>query len=76
MRCAKCGHLWHQLPSDKPAESAAPTDKFQRIRPSDTPAGLPSTGLRLLPTVMIFAAGILFGLTFSLNRIPFIPYVF
>jgi drug/metabolite transporter (DMT)-like permease len=38
--------------------------------------------LRLAPTAMLFAAGILFGLTFSLNRIaitdgiPFIPYVF
>ena len=82
VRCAKCGHLWHQSLPDKPAEPVAPTDKFQRIRPSDTPAGSPSTGLHLLPTAMMFAAGILFGLTISLNRIaandgiPFIPYVF
>ncbi len=43
---------------------------------------LSAADLRLVPTLMLFAAGILLGLTFSLNRIaasdgiPFIPYVF
>jgi len=85
MRCAKCRHLWHQPAPAKPASAAepvAPPDQFLSIRPPDTPAASPSAGLRLVPTAMMFASGILFGLTFSLNRIaatdgiPFIPYVF
>ena len=42
MRCAKCGHLWRLSPLCKPTEPIALIDKFQLIRPSDTPAGLPA----------------------------------
>ena len=82
MRCAKCGHLWHQSPPDKPAEPVAPTNQFLGIRPPDIQAGSASAGMRLLPTAMMLACGIMFGLIFSLNRIaandgiPFIPYAF
>ena len=82
VRCAKCGHLWHQSPPDKPAEPVAPTNQFLGIRPPDIQAGSASAGMRLLPTAMMLACGIMFGLIFSLNRIaandgiPFIPYAF
>lgn len=77
VRCAKCGYGWYQPP---PAE---------RVEPVKIPAGAPTApaksslaALRVVPTAMLFAAGISLGLTFSLNRIaatdgiPFIPYVF
>ena len=80
VRCAKCGHRWHQLP---PAERVAPIELPARHVISTVPPGKLSVArLRLVPTAMLFAAGILFGLTISLNRIaatdgiPFIPYVF
>ncbi len=48
----------------------------------EAPAKSATLNVNLLPTVMLFTAGISLGLTFSLNRIaitdgiPFIPYVF
>ncbi len=83
VRCAKCGHRWHQpAPAERiepveisTAASTAPARAAKRGRPSV--ADLP-----LVPTLMLFGAGTSLGLTFSLNRIaitsgiPFIPYVF
>ena len=80
MRCAKCGHLWHQPPHDAPdLPDGAPPVRL----PSLAALAIPSlAALPLVPTAMLFTVGILFGLTFSLNRIattdgiPFIPYIF
>ncbi|MEE8171783.1 MAG: MJ0042-type zinc finger domain-containing protein, partial [Alphaproteobacteria bacterium] len=79
VRCAKCGHRWLQPP---PAERVEPVEIPARAGAPAAPAPSSVAALRLVPTAMLFAAGILFGLTFSLNRIaategiPFIPYVF
>ena len=80
VRCAKCGHRWHVAAPQEPA--AEVEYSATHVITTVPPGKLSAAGLRLVPTLMLFAAGILFGLTFSLNRIaategiPFIPYVF
>ena len=80
VRCAKCGHRWHQIsPAERMAHVEMPA---HATSPTPSPASSSVTASRMIPTAMLLAAGIMFGLTFSLNRIavidgiPFIPYVF
>lgn len=61
--------------------AAAPSESVGPPTP-DAPGEPVAPAVRLVPTAMLFIAGISLGLTFSLNRIaitngiPFIPYVF
>lgn len=85
VRCAKCGDHWHQSTAAAipvPASAAAAVASGGALVATVAPADPATLSLRLVPTAMLFIAGISLGLTFSLNRIastdgiPFVPYVF
>ena len=49
VRCAKCGHRWHQLP---PAERVAP---IELLTHAAEPAPSSAAVLRMIPTAMLYA---------------------
>ncbi|MBT3170839.1 MAG: EamA family transporter [Rhodospirillaceae bacterium] len=82
VRCAKCGSRWLQPPADPSTAAADSAEAAPVTQAESAPAAPAKLNFSLVPTAMLFTAGISLGLTFSLNRIaitdgiPFVPYVF